>query len=384
MIQFLHYKKGYFSFRKDIILPQTITIPHAELIPDILQRLPGWYRSQSDLRELPWRNSPTPYHTWLSEIMLQQTRASAVIPYYERFLASLPDIAALAACDDEALMKLWQGLGYYSRARNLKKAAIAICQEYDGKLPQDFKSLLALPGIGRYTASAIGSIAYGKPWPAVDGNVLRVLSRALASPADIALPATKNSLEQTLAPHYPQGQDAGDINQAFMDLGATICLPKGMPHCPQCPLEKICLAHAEGLELELPHKSSPRKRRHEKRTVLLLIQGNTIALHKRPAAGLLAGLWEFPNLEGQLNKTAVKKWLDAHDLTAQNLQQLPTAKHVFSHIEWQLSGWRIELAPVSGLALRENALPFVWVTQQELAEKFSLPSAFHYYLSEIC
>ncbi len=362
---------------------QTITIPHTELIPEILQKLPDWYRSQADLRELPWRKSPTPYHTWLSEIMLQQTRANAVIPYYERFLAALPDIAALAACDDDALMKLWQGLGYYSRARNLKKTATIICQEHNGKIPQDFKTLLALPGIGRYTASAIGSIAFGQPWPAVDGNVLRVISRALASTADIALPATKNSMEQALLPHYPQSETAGDLNQAFMDLGATICLPKGTPHCARCPLEKICLAHAEGLEQELPHKSSPQKRRCENRTIFLLMQGDKVALHKRPPKGLLAGLWEFPNLEGKLSKTAAKEWLQTHGLSAKHIHSLPAAKHVFSHIEWHLSGWRIELTPPSDLILQKDSLPFVWADTQELAEKYSLPSAFHYYLSEI-
>lgn len=363
---------------------QKITIPHTELIPAILQQLPRWYRQQSDQRELPWRSSPTPYHTWLSEIMLQQTRASAVIPYYERFTEALPDIAALAACDDERLMKLWQGLGYYSRARNLKKAALVICKEYGEKLPQDFDALLKLPGIGRYTASAIGSIAFGKPLPAVDGNVLRVLSRALASSADIAAPAVKNALEQSLAPHYPQGKTAGDINQAFMDLGATICLPKGSPHCPRCPLEKICLAHAEGLEQELPHKSSPRQRRLEKHTILLLKQGTTVALHQRPTKGLLAGLWEFPHLPGKLTKQDVEKWLQEHGLTAKKLQALPAAKHIFSHVEWQLSGWLVELVPASGHSAAEDKLPFNWVTPEELAERFSLPSAFQYYFPYIC
>lgn len=358
---------------------QKITIPHQEIIPAILQELPGWYRQQSDNRELPWRTSPTPYHTWLSEIMLQQTRASAVIPYYERFLETLPTIEALAAVDDERLMKLWQGLGYYSRARNLKKAAIIITKDYAGKLPEDFHALLKLPGIGRYTAGAIGSIAFGKPWPAVDGNVLRVLSRALASSADIAAPAVKTAMEEALAPHYPQGQTAGDLNQAFMDLGATICLPKGEPHCPHCPLKKICLAHAEGLEQELPRKSSPRQRRLEKHTVLLLKQGTTIALHQRPTKGLLAGLWEFPNLPGKLTKQDVKKWLQEHGLTAQKLQALPAARHVFSHVEWQLSGWLVELEPASGLSAAEDKLPFNWVTPEALAEKFSLPSAFQYY-----
>jgi A/G-specific adenine glycosylase len=360
-------------------LRQKINIPHQEIIPAILQELPGWYRQQAGDGELPWRTSPTPYHTWLSEIMLQQTRATAVIPYYERFLEALPTIEALAHVDDERLMKLWQGLGYYSRARNLKKAAIIIVEDYGGKLPDDFNTLLKLPGIGRYTASAIGSIAFGQPWPAVDGNVLRVLSRALASSADIALPAVKTAMEQALAPHYPEGQTAGDLNQAFMDLGATICLPKGTPHCPRCPLEKICLAHAEGLEQELPRKSSPQKRRRENRTILLLIQGDTVALHKRPPQGLLAGLWEFPNLEGKLNKAAIKEWLQTQGLSAKHIQKLSAAKHVFSHIEWHLSGWRIELTPPSDHILQENSLPVIWVTQKELAEKYSLPSAFHYY-----
>ena len=358
---------------------QTIKLPHTELIPELLAILPNWYRGQANERELPWRNVPTPYHTWLSEIMLQQTRASAVIPYYERFLAALPDIEALAACDDDRLMKLWQGLGYYSRARNLKKAAIVICQEYGGKLPQDFTALLKLPGIGRYTASAIGSIAFGQPWPAVDGNVLRVLSRVLASTADIAAPATKKAMEDTLAPHYPSGSTAGELNQAFMDLGATICLPHGMPHCACCPLARICLAHAEGLELELPQKSSARQRRQEKHTILLLRQGDTIALHQRPAKGLLAGLWEFPNLPGKLRKDEVIRWLAEHNLEAEKLQILPPAKHTFSHIEWQLSGWLVEVAPATGLTVRDNNLPFVWANSQEIAEHYSLPSAFQYY-----
>lgn len=362
---------------------QTINLPHTELIPELLTILPDWYRRQADERELPWRSCPTPYHTWLSEIMLQQTRASAVIPYYERFLAALPDIESLAACDDDRLMKLWQGLGYYSRARNLKKAAIIICQEYGGQLPQDFTTLLNLPGIGRYTASAIGSIAFGQPWPAIDGNVLRVLSRVLASTADIAAPATKKAMETALAPHYPSGNTASELNQAFMDLGATICLPHGMPHCPCCPLAKMCLAHAEGLELELPQKSSARQRRQEKHTILLIRQKDTIALHQRPDKGLLAGLWEFPNLPGKLKKDDVISWLTGHNLNAENLQPLPPAKHIFSHIEWQLSGWLVELAPTTGLAIQEDNLPFVWAEPKEIAEHFSLPSAFQYYFPYI-
>jgi len=362
---------------------QEITIPHQELIPAILHELPRWYQQHADLRELPWRSCPNPYHTWLSEIMLQQTRARAVIPYYERFITVLPDINALANCSEDRLMKLWQGLGYYSRARNLQKTAKLLCQDHQGQLPKDFATLLSLPGIGRYTASAIGSIAYGQPWPAVDGNVLRVLSRALASSADIALPATKMAWEKVLAPHYLPGRTAGDLNQAFMDLGATICLPKGDPHCPHCPLERICLAHAEGTEQQFPHKSSPRQRRIEQHTVFLLITSGTIALRQRPHHGLLAGLWEFPNCTGKLSKKDAIAWLTEQGLVPQQIRSLPAAKHVFSHIEWRLSGWRVELNPPTGSMVAETFSPFIWITEKELAEKYSLPSAFQYFLSEI-
>ena len=210
-----------------------LQLPHTDILPEIVEPLLTWYRGQSTLRCLPWREEVTPYHTWISEIMLQQTRASAVIPYYTRFLEALPDIASLARCDDELLMKLWQGLGYYNRARNLKKAACQIVEDFGGQMPADFAALLALPGIGRYTASAIGSIAFGLPLPAVDGNILRVTMRILQCGEDIALLPVRRAVEDALAPHYPSGEDAGALNQAFMDLGATVCLPQARrSSCP--------------------------------------------------------------------------------------------------------------------------------------------------------
>ena len=370
--------KGLFLLNKQLILP------HSDILPDCLPPLLAWYAGQSDVRELPWRLAPTPYHTWLSEIMLQQTRASAVIPYYERFLKALPDIRTLAACEDEQLMKLWQGLGYYSRARNLKKAAMAICQQHDGKLPQDFTALLALPGIGRYTASAIGSICWGKPWPAVDGNILRVVMRLLASDTDITPARTKTAVEQALAPHYPTGTAAGDLNQAFMDLGSSICLPHGAPHCPKCPLQRFCLAHDRSQEQDYPVKAAKKPRRQEKRTVLLLVQDNVaVALHQRPANGLLAGLWEFPNLDGHLDLTAIRNWLLAHQLTASCIEPLPAARHIFSHIEWQLTGWRIELSPTAASGVADTAGGLTWASCTDLTERYSLPSAFQYYLPDI-
>ena len=370
--------KGLFPLNKQLILS------HSDILPDCLTPLLAWYAGQSDARELPWRLDPTPYHTWLSEIMLQQTRANAVIPYYERFLSALPDIPSLAACDDEQLMKLWQGLGYYSRARNLKKAAITICQQHDSKVPQDFTSLLALPGIGRYTASAIGVICWGKPWPAVDGNILRVVMRLLVWDEDIAIARTKTAVEQVLAPYYPTGSDAGDLNQAFMDLGASVCLPHGAPHCPQCPIQRLCLAHACGQEQAYPVKTVKKPRRKEKRTVLLLVQDNiAVALHQRPAKGLLAGLWEFPNLDGHLDLPAIENWLLTHKLSAAHIEPLPAARHIFSHVEWQLTGWRIELSPTDTASVADAADNLIWASRTELTEHYSLPSAFHYYLPEI-
>lgn len=358
-----------------------IRLPHDEVLASITEPLLTWYEGQSTLRCLPWREEVTPYHTWLSEIMLQQTRASAVIPYYTRFLEALPDIESLARCDDELLMKLWQGLGYYSRARNLKKAAGVICQEYGGQLPADFAALLELPGIGRYTASAIGSIAFGLPLPAVDGNILRVTMRVLQCGEDIAQPAVRRAVEEALAPYYPSGQAAGALNQAFMDLGATICLPHGAPHCAVCPLARLCLAHDAGSEQQLPVKSKKAKRRVEQKTVLLLHQGRALALTKRPDKGLLAGLWELPNLPGHLTQEEVESWLAARGLHALTITRLPDARHIFSHVEWQMQGWAVELAaPATMVAEGDDG--FVWASPEELADAYSVPSAFQYFLHE--
>lgn len=363
-------------------MKQTITPDHADILGKIIRPLLVWYKGQDTARQLPWREEPTPYHTWLSEIMLQQTRAAAVIPYYNRFVQVFPDIAALAAAEDEVLMKLWQGLGYYSRARNLKKAAQVIQKEHGGQLPQDRKMLMTLPGIGRYTSSAIASIAFGQPLPAVDGNVLRVVARVLTCRADIQAPRTRTAFEQLLAPHYPAGHDAGALNQAFMDLGATICLPNGSPHCSRCPLSHLCLAFETGTIRYFPHKSPPKARRIEKRTVFILKQEDAVALNKRPDKGLLAGLWEFPNCSGTLDLAGVKAYLAAHQMTAVRIQKLPAAKHIFSHVEWHLSGWKIQLAP-NHHALAETQTAFTWATPDILTQNYSIPAAFGHYVSHI-
>ena len=355
------------------------------VFPALCATLLAWRKSAPDVRDLPWRDEPTPYHVWISEIMLQQTRAAVVRGYYLRFLDALPSVRSLSEVDDDALMKLWQGLGYYSRARNLKRAAEVIVEKHDGQLPKDFDALLALPGIGRYTASAIASFAYGQPRPAVDGNFLRVAARVTANPIDIAKDTSKRALEAALAPAYPSGRDAGLLNEAFMDLGATVCLPNGVPLCHACPAAQLCLAHDRGTEQDYPVKTALKARRKERRTVLLLSCGDRIAIRKRPARGLLAGLWEYPNLEGKLSQRAVRAHLAAEGFEVCDIAPLPSARHIFSHIEWELTGWAVTVADMNEpplMAAEENdAAPsaLLWVRREELADTYSIPAAFGYF-----
>ena len=357
----------------------------SSIFPALCEALLAWRKSAPDTRDLPWRDEPTPYHVWISEIMLQQTRAAVVRAYYLRFLDALPTVADLAACDDDALMKLWQGLGYYSRARNLKRAAQAVVTQHGGTVPTDFDALLALPGIGRYTASAVASFAYGQPRPAVDGNFLRVAARVTANPIDIAKDTAKRALEAALAPSYPTGKDAGLLNEAFMDLGATICLPNGAPLCRTCPAARLCLAHDRGTELDYPVKAAGKARRKEKRTVLLLSCGDRIAIRKRPAKGLLAGLWEYPNIDGKLTKRAVREQLTAEGFRVRSIMPLPPARHIFSHIEWDLTGWAVHVAdtnepPLMAADSPEGVpTPLLWVNRADLAETYSIPAAFGYF-----
>lgn len=357
----------------------------SSVFPALCAALLTWRTSAPDTRDLPWRDEPTPYHVWISEIMLQQTRAAVVRGYYLRFLDALPSVRALAAVDDDELMKLWQGLGYYSRARNLKRAAEVIVHEHEGQLPKDFDALLALPGIGRYTASAIASFAYGEPRPAVDGNFLRVAARITANPIDIAKDTSKRALESALATSYPSGREAGLLNEAFMDLGATICLPNGAPLCHTCPVAQLCLAHDRGTEQNYPVKTALKARRKEKRTVLLLSCGEKIAIRKRPARGLLAGLWEYPNIDKKLNKRAVREHLAEKGFHILDIAPLPSARHIFSHIEWDLTGWAVTVADTNEpplMAAEDNdAVPsaLLWVRRAELADTYSIPTAFGYF-----
>lgn len=330
-----------------------------------------WYETHR--KPLPWREDPTPYHVWLSEIMLQQTRIEAVIPYYHRFLYELPTVYDLASVDDDRLMKLWQGLGYYSRVRNLKKAAIAIVNDFGGELPSDVCDLRSLPGIGDYTAGAIASIAFGLPQPAVDGNVLRVIMRLCARHDDIMLPATKKAVTEALLSVYPSGRDSRLLTEGMMELGETVCIPNGAPRCEFCPIREFCQGYADGIAEKLPVRNAKKERRIEYRTVLLLHVGEKYALHKRPPQGLLASLWEFPNLEGHILEDSLKDYLSSLGLSAVTISPIGNAKHIFSHVEWHLIGYRVEC--------ESQADAFAWGTSEEIHEQYAIPTAFRYFES---
>lgn len=333
-----------------------------------LQQLPElllpWYLKNK--RDLPWRNDREPFHIWISEIMLQQTRVEAVKGYYARFLDTLPTIEALANCDDDLLHKLWEGLGYYSRVRNLKKAAILIMEQHGGTFPLTHGEILKLPGIGDYTAGAICSIAYNLPTPAVDGNVLRVLSRLRNDPAPIDLPETKKAVTKLLAEIYPK--EAGDFTQALMELGATVCGPNRAPNCGNCPCSEICLAYQTGTADKLPVKSPKKEKRQEDRTVFILRCEDRYALEKRPSKGLLAGLWQFPNVSGHLDINQALEALQNWGLNPREIFREVGRKHIFTHIQWNMKGIYLEVASTS-----EN---FQWFTEKEINVQAALPTAF--------
>ena len=343
------------------------------LLRDCAARLIPWYRSVR--RELPWRQDPTPYQVWISEIMLQQTRIEAVIPYYGRFLAELPDVAALAEVPEERLLKLWEGLGYYSRARNLKKAARLVMDEYGGELPRKAAELKKLPGVGDYTAGAIASIACGEPEPAVDGNVLRVVMRVSACADDVLSQKTRSRVTDALREIYPCGEEAGLLTEGLMELGETVCLPNGEPRCSECPLAALCLARKEKLTAELPRRSPPKERRVEEKTVLLLRCGGRYALRRRGENGLLAGMWEFPALPGRLSAEAVRAALEAEGFAPREIHPCGESKHVFTHIEWHMTGYFVDLSRQSGEC--------VWKTPEEIRAGCAIPTAFKAYLKQI-
>lgn len=342
------------------------------LSPEIVSPLLAWYRPHR--KPLPWRENKDPYRIWLSEIMLQQTRIEAVIPYYHRFLEQAPTVSALAALEDERLMKLWEGLGYYSRARNLKKAAQTVMEQYGGALPADFDALRSLAGIGDYTAGAIASIAFGLSTPAVDGNVLRVIMRLTGREDDIALPQTKKAVTEWLRAIYPTGDTAGELTEGLMELGEHICLPSGAPKCQACPWRERCEANRLGRQTELPKKSPKKEKRTEEYTVLLLLAEGKVALQKRASDGLLADLWEFPNLKGHRPVAEVRQFLADQGLSPRSVKKTVSAKHIFTHVVWNMRGVAAEFDAPFG--------DFLWVTPEELRDEIALPVAFRAYRTE--
>ena len=342
---------------------------------NIFSRLPEallpWYRRNR--RDLPWRQDKEPYHIWVSEIMLQQTRVEAVKGYYARFLAALPTVEALACCDDDALHKLWEGLGYYSRVRNLKKAAKVIMEEYGGLFPGDYARILGLPGIGEYTAGAICSIAFDQPTPAVDGNVLRVVSRLTEDDTPIDLPAFKAAVREKLAAVYPA--EAGEFTQALMELGATLCGPNWKPRCEECPCREFCGGAVHGTAEQFPVKLPKKKRRTQEMTVLILSCDGYYALEKRPETGLLADLWQFPNTSGKLETEEALSYVEKMGLRPKELLRQVERKHIFTHIQWEMRGIYLEVA--------EKNHKLCWFTEEEIRQEAALPTAFRQFWEEV-
>lgn len=330
-----------------------------------------WYRGHS--RCLPWRMDKEAYHVWVSEIMLQQTRVEAVIPYYERFMKRFPSIESLAASEDEELYKLWEGLGYYTRVRNLKKAAQVICERYQGRFPEEYEQILALPGIGAYTAGAVSSIAFEQVRAAVDGNVLRVITRLTQDETDITDAKFRNRITQELEKIYPQS-GRGDFTQSLMELGAVVCVPNGEPRCGECPLQFLCGANHSGTQLKYPVKAKKTARKVEHKTVLILICQDRTALRKREDKGILSGMWELPNIDGALGEEQIREWLLERSFVVNKIQapacDKRQLKHIFTHVEWHMTCW-IVICENEG---SDNSL--TWVTAAQLDQEIALPSAF--------
>lgn len=364
------------AVEKDSLRINTQVPVIVDSLDQIAKPLLTWY--DKGRRILPWREEPTPYHVWLSEIMLQQTRVEAVKPYYDRFLRVLPDIPSLAQVDEEKLLKLWEGLGYYNRARNLKKAAEMIMSEYGGEMPGNYEELCKLPGIGSYTAGAIASIAFGNPVPAVDGNVLRILSRLRMDDRDILDAKVRKSMEQELCQIMPADRP-GDFNQALMELGAMVCIPNGMAKCEECPWNQLCQARKQERVLDFPKKSPKKPRSIEKKTILVIQDAERVALHKRPDKGLLAGMYEFPSMEGYRNETEVIDYLKRLGLQPLHIRKLQNTKHIFTHKEWHMTGYIIRVDELCKLEREEAGEQFIFVDPVETKSHYPIPSAFAAY-----
>ncbi|MCM1217746.1 MAG: A/G-specific adenine glycosylase [Lachnospiraceae bacterium] len=362
------------SMRINVPVPVRFAEDH-ELLSRIPKPLLRWY--DKNRRILPWREEPSPYRVWISEVMLQQTRVEAVKPYFERFLREFPDIASLAGAEEESLLKLWEGLGYYNRARNLREAARQIQETYGGEMPAEYEELLKLKGIGSYTAGAVASIAYGRAVPAVDGNVLRVLSRIRKDLRPVSDAKVKAAVERDLREILPADRP-GDFNQAMMEIGACVCIPNGAPLCENCPLKDICMAHQAGEEQSYPGKAAKKPRVVEEKTILIIRDENHAAIRRRAERGLLAGMYEFPSMDGFRTAEEVTAYLAENGLEPLYVRPLREAKHIFTHREWHMWGY---LVRVDGLEPKEEqAAGWICVEPEETKEKYPIPSAFGAYM----
>ena len=341
------------------------------MLEEIVVPLLEWYDKQK--RTLPWRSKPTPYRVWVSEIMLQQTRVEAVKPYFARFMKELPTVKKLAACPEEELLKLWEGLGYYNRVRNMQKAAQILVKENKGEVPAQFEELIKLPGIGKYTAGAISSIAFGIPVPAVDGNVLRVITRINADDRDISKDSVKQSIAREIQEIIPMRR-AGDFNQALIELGAIVCVPNGPAKCSECPVAHLCEARKKEIVQEFPKKAPKKPRTIEKKTVLLIKDGDKAAIRKRPKKGLLAGLYELPNVEGKLTENEVLEIVKSYGLAPLFIQKLEDSKHIFTHKEWHMTGYVVRVEELEG-----DVDGMLFVERKTVEEQYPIPSAFAAY-----
>ncbi len=341
----------------------------------LLARLPeallNWYEAHA--RALPWRRDREPYHVWLSEIMLQQTRAETVKPYYERFLRAFPDIRALASAKEDEVFKLWEGLGYYSRAKNLQKAARLLVKDFGGRFPTAYDALLTLPGVGEYTAGAIASICFEQPAAAVDGNVLRVVSRVTELFLPIGEPYVRREVHRALSRVYP-AERRGDFTQSLMELGAVVCTPAGLPKCGECPANGFCLACAGGTTELLPVRSRKKPRITEEKTVFILSAGESTAVCRREDSGLLAGLWQLPNVSGFCSTEQAADLAADWGVRPLAVSEPLEKKHIFTHREWRMRCYRI----------RCGAQPpqFTWATEAQLRQEIALPSAFRVCLTQ--
>ncbi|EGG82940.1 A/G-specific adenine glycosylase [Lachnospiraceae bacterium 2_1_46FAA] len=364
-------KKDSISLYKEVPV-----ILEQEQLKEIVQPIVSWYRENK--RQLAWRENVSAYRVWVSEIMLQQTRVEAVKPFYDRFLKELPTVKDLAEAEEDKLLKLWEGLGYYNRVRNMQKAAVQVMEEFHGEFPKTYEEVLSLSGIGNYTAGAICSFAYGIPKPAVDGNVLRVISRVIASEEDIMKPAVRTKIEYMLDGVIPK-DSASDFNQGLIELGALICTPKGMAKCEKCPLGSVCQAKKENKVEELPVKAKTKERRIENRTVFVFRDGENIAIRKRKSKGLLAGLYEFPNEEGHFTEDEVISYSKTKGLYPMRIKKLGEAKHVFSHVEWHMTGYAVHVDELEKSCEKD----MLFIHPEEIQKEYPIPSAFEYYTNQV-